>query len=180
MLYELICRAQNGDKEAMQELVDRFTPLMKKEAKRLAYEDAYEDIRLFFIEMIDSIKLENIKLKEDGGIISYINVSIVNFYNKETIKSDRRKKEIVVSALSTEQEYYVESKLSKEDKINIFMELNVEKKLTSKEYRIIYLIFIEGYSAAEIARDTKRTRQAVNQLKNRALKKIKNMMFTIL
>ena len=179
MLYELICRAQNGDKEAMQELVDRFTPLMKKEAKRLAYEDAYEEIRLFFIELIDSIKIETIKLKEDGGITSYINVSIINFYNKETMKNDRRKKEIVVSALSTEQEYYVEKKLSKEDKINLFIELNMEEKLTPNEYRIIYLVFIEGYSAAEIARSMNRTRQAVNQLKKRALKKIKDMMFTI-
>ena len=133
MRYELICRAQNEDKEAMQELVDRFTPLLKKEAKRLAYEDAYEDIRLFFIELIDSIKLEKIKLKEDGGIASYINVSIINFYNKETVKSDRCKKEIVVSALSTEQEYYVERKLSKEDKQNIFIELNMKEKLTPNE-----------------------------------------------
>ena len=180
MLYELIRRAQNGDKEAMQELVDRFTPLMKKEAKRLGYEDAYEDIRLFFIELINTIKLEKIKLKKDGGIISYINVSIINFYNKEAMKSDRRKKEIVVSALSTEQEYYVESKLSKEDKINFFMELSMEEKLTPNEYRIIYLVFVEGYSVAEIARSMNRTRQAINQLKKRALKKIEDMMFTIL
>lgn len=74
MLYEIICRAQNGDKEAMQELVDRFTPLMRKRANKLGYEDAYEDIRLFFIELIYSMKLEKIRLKEDGGITSYINV----------------------------------------------------------------------------------------------------------
>lgn len=179
MLYELICRAQNGDKEAVQELVDRFTPLMKKEAKRLEYEDAYEDIRLFFIELIKSIRLEKIRLKEDGGITSYISVSIINFYNKEAVKSRRRKKEIVVSALSEEQEYYMENKLSKEDKQNIFMELNMEDKLTPNEYRIIYQLFIEGYSVAEIAGRMNRTRQAVNQLKKRALKKIRNMMFTI-
>lgn len=179
MLYEIICRAQNGDKEAMQELVDRFTPLMRKRANKLGYEDAYEDIRLFFIELIYSMKLEKIRLKEDGGITSYINVSVNNFYNKETAKSDKWKKEIVVSALPAEQEYYVEKKLSKEDKINIFMELNMEEKLAPNEYKIIYLIYIEGYSVAEIARDTNKTRQAVNQLKNRVLKKIKDMMFTL-
>lgn len=179
MLYEIICRAQNGDKEAMQELVDRFTPLMRKRANKLGYEDAYEDIRLFFIELIYSMRLEKIRLKEDGGITSYINVSINNFYNKETAKSDKWKKEIVVSALSAEQEYYMEKKLSKEDKINIFMELNMEEKLTPNEYKIIYLIYIEGYSVAEIARDTNKTRQAVNQLKKRILKKIKDMMFTL-
>lgn len=73
----------------------------------------------------------------------------------------------------------MEKKLSKEDKINIFMELNMEEKLAPNEYKIIYLIYIEGYSVAEIARDTNKTRQAVNQLKNRVLKKIKDMMFTL-
>lgn len=179
MLYELICRAQNGDKEAMQRLVDRFTPLMRKEAKKLAYEDAYEEICLFFIELIIFMKLETIKKKDDGGVTSYITSSLGNFYKKEAAKSSRRKMEIAVSSLSTEQEYYVEKKLSKEDKQNIFIELNMKEKLTSNEYRIIYLLYIEGYSVAEIARSTNRTRQAVNQLKKRALKKIKNMMFTV-
>ena len=178
MLYEIIYRAQNGDKEAMQELVDRFTPLMRKRASKLGYEDAYEDIRLFFIELIYFMKLEKIRLKEDGGITSYINASVNNFYNKETRKSDKWRREIVVSALPAEQRYYVEKMLSKEDRVNIFNELNIKEMLAANEYETIYLIYIEGYSVAEVARRANKTRQAVNQLKKRVLKKIKDMMFT--
>ena len=65
MLYETIDRAQNGDKEAMQKLVDQFTPLMRNRANKLGYEDAYENIRLYFIELIYFMKLEKIRLKED-------------------------------------------------------------------------------------------------------------------
>ena len=92
MLYETIDRAQNGDKEAMQKLVDQFTPLMRNRANKLGYEDAYENIRLYFIELIYFMKLEKIRLKEDGGITSYINASVDNFYNKEMLKmsKDRR------------------------------------------------------------------------------------------
>lgn len=178
MLYETIDRAQNGDKEAMQKLVDQFTPLMRNRANKLGYEDAYENICLYFIELIYFMKLEKIRLKEDGGITSYINASVDNFYNKEMKKRDKWKKEIVISALPAEQEYYVEKKMSKEDKADIFMELNIAEKLAPYEYKIIYMIYIEGYSVAEIARGANKTRQAVNQLKKRVLKKIKDMMFT--
>ena len=125
----------------------------------MGYEDAYEDIRLFFIELIYFMKLEKIRLKEDGGITSYINASVNNFYNKETRKSDKWRREIVVSALPAEQRYYVEKMLSKEDRVNIFNELNIKEMLAANEYEIIYLIYIEGYSVAEVARRANKTRQ---------------------
>ena len=52
MLRDLICSAQAGDKKAMMELIDKFSPLFKKYARKLDYEDAYEDIILFHMEMI--------------------------------------------------------------------------------------------------------------------------------
>ena len=44
--------------------------------------------------------------------------------------------------------------------------------LNETERNIIKLVFIYGYSAAEIAKKTSVTRQSVNQMKKRALKKL--------
>ena len=82
MLCDLIYNAQKGDKEAMLELIQKFSPLFRKYARKLNYEDAYEDIILFYMEMIRSVNLERIVSLEDGAVISYINVSIINYYNK--------------------------------------------------------------------------------------------------
>lgn len=47
MLCDLICNAQKGDKEAVLELIQKFSPLFRKYARKLNYEDAYEDRSLF-------------------------------------------------------------------------------------------------------------------------------------
>lgn len=180
MLCDLICGAQSGNNDEMLELIVRFRPLIKKYASKLNYEDAYEDIILFFIELIKSFNLNSMSLLKDEVVVSYINTSIINFYNKKVQKLIERKKEIIISELTKEQAYYAEIQLAKEDKTNIFAELGLEKKLNQNECRIIYLVYIEGYSIAEIARASKKSRQAVNQLKHRALKKLKNFFGTFL
>ena len=83
MLSDLVEKAQRGEEAAMLELIQRFTGLFQKYAVKLNYEDAYEDIRLFFIELIKSFKLEKLQCKKDEIIVSYVNVSIRNFYKKE-------------------------------------------------------------------------------------------------
>lgn len=94
MIYNLLIKAQQGNQEAMLELINRFQPLLKKYARKLRYDDAYEDCQLFYIELI--------------------------------------------------------------------------KKMD----------YVKGYSVAEIARVCHKSRQAVNQLKKRALNKLKQIVGT--
>ena len=82
MLCDLVERAQRGEEAPMVELIQKFSDLFKKYARKLNYEDAYQDIVVFFIELIKSFKLEKLQCKKDEIIVSYINVSITNFYKK--------------------------------------------------------------------------------------------------
>lgn len=176
MLCDLICNAQKGDKEAMLELIQKFSPLFRKYARKLNYEDAYEDIILFYMEMIRSVNLERIASLEDGAVISYINVSIINYYNKRVRQIIRCEKEVALSDLTEEQKYYVEARAAKLNQTDFFEELGIKSLLSEKEYQIIYQIYEEGYTAAEIARISQQSRQSVNQLKQRALKKIADFL----
>ena len=171
-----IYNAQKGDKEAMLELIQKFSPLFRKYARKLNYEDAYEDIILFYMEMIRSVNLERIVSLEDGAVISYINVSIINYYNKRVRQIIRCEKEVALSDLTEEQKYYVEARAAKLNQTDFFAELGIKSLLSEKEYQIIYQIYEEGYTAAEIARISQQSRQSVNQLKQRALKKIADFL----
>ena len=68
------------------DMVKIFNPLLKRYARILKYEDAYEDLQLAFIEIILKINLEKFINNSDGAIVNYINRSIVNcfydLYNK--------------------------------------------------------------------------------------------------
>lgn len=176
MLYELIQNAQKGNKEAMLELINRFSPLFRKYAKKLNYEDAYEDIVLYFIKMIKTFKLDEMKNVKEAAIISYINISIVNFYHKSIYRAIHDKKEIAISVLTEEQRYYIESLLVKNDAPDILLELKGKDLLDENEYRLLSMIYVEDYSVAEIARMYNKTRQSVNQMKQRILKKLRKTM----
>lgn len=178
MLSDMIKGAQKADEDDMMGLIHKFDPLFRKYAVKLHYEDAYEDIILYFIELIKFMNLNRLNSQKDEVIISYINISVINFYKKRVRQLIEAKKEVVLSDLTQEQAFYVEVQSAKIDKANVFIEFGIRELLSAKEYQIIYLVYIEGYSTAEIARRLHRSRQAVNQLKQRALRKIKRV-FTV-
>ena len=76
----LIDKAQENDDESLIKLIDRFQPVIRKYALKLNYEDAYEDLVLWFIELVKSHRLADLR---EEVIVSYINVCIKNYYNKK-------------------------------------------------------------------------------------------------
>ena len=112
MIKELISKAQNGNKECMQQLICMFDPLLQKYARKLQKEDAYEDLVLSFIELVISIKLNNFAGCGDGTFVSYIQVSVGNCYKKILEKIIKDKSVICISDLSDEQRFYFDVKLS--------------------------------------------------------------------
>lgn len=170
MLRKLLKNAQSHDKDAMEKLIQHFYPLFKKYSIKLNYEDAYEDMILWFIELVKSKKLE---MLQEEVIVSYIHVCVVNYYDKKIEKVIKEKREVIFSDLSEEQIYFMEVKMAKGDTQDIFWELNMVEVLNDNELHILHLVFNEGYSTAEIARKLGKTRQAINQQKKRALHKLK-------
>lgn len=55
--------------------------------------------------------------------------------------------------------------MAKQDETDVFIELGVYNLLNEKEKKIIYLVYVKGYTTAEIARICHKSRQSVNQLK---------------
>ena len=127
MICRLLARAQQGDEEAMLELINRFQPLLKKYAKKLRYDDAYEDCLLFFIELVKTMDLKKLNTMQDQSIAAYVKVSVTHFYSKKTRRIFEKEREIAFSDLTEEQRYYVETKNAKRDEQNIFTELGVDK-----------------------------------------------------
>lgn len=71
---------------------------------------------------------------------------------------------------------YAEVSLSSYDNYNILLTLSLNKILNQQEFLVIYTIYFLGYSSADIAQASGISRQAVNQTKVRALKKLRNAL----
>ena len=74
-ICNLIRLADTND-SAVLNLSALFNPLLKKYAYKLSYEDAYNDLLLFFIELIKKLSRNPLRKQEDKYYLSYIKNSI--------------------------------------------------------------------------------------------------------
>lgn len=161
------------DEAAALQLLEMFEKLLKKYARQLGTEDAYEDLRLFFFELITKLKGKDICSDNDGYIVSYIAKSLKNQYilmskQRNTYKVD------TFSDISEEQMIYIEQLAAADDQADISIYFPSHNKLTEKEETILRLYFVNGYSIETISGQLNVSRQAVNQAKNRAIDKIRS------
>ena len=85
-----------------------------------------------------------------------------------------QKSEVNYSSLSEEQLHLLESRNSEKDCYEQILLSELHQNLEEKEWDIIQKIYIEGKAVSQIAKEKGISRQAVNQMKKRALQKIRN------
>lgn len=174
MLYHIIERIQNNDKNAMMEMLDRFQPLLRKYARMLKVEDAYEILVTDFLEMLCKIKLSNLRSSEDGVLVCYIRSSVYHSYIRHSQKNSCLElNEICLSELSEAQQIRVEEISAVNDEYDDIGHSQLHEVLSEYEMKVLWWICVDKYSAAEIAKRLGVSRQSVNQTKQRAIKKTK-------
>lgn len=166
-IVELLSLAKNKNKNAIQEFVETFNPIIKKYGKRMG-EDGENELRLFTIELI--FKLPT--LNNAGKIVSYVSTSIKNyFYKKSYINKSVSLYEL---PLEYNDELYSQSHLEFLDEKIILKDLI--KKLSTLQQYIIHRKFYLGYPESYIANELNVSRQAINNIKKRAITKLKQLV----
>lgn len=164
-IYEKVIKAKGGDKYCLEEIIQIFDPLISKYSRLLDGEDTKQDLSLHLIIVINKIPIKNNCFKKDKFIVGYIAKSIKNEYirlSKLKNKKDSNETEI---NLDIEIEYKkFDSDFELIDLLNI---------LNERQSTIMKLIYIDNLSVSEVANHMEISRQAVNQVKNRALNKIR-------
>jgi RNA polymerase sigma factor (sigma-70 family) len=173
VIAEAIIESKNGSSDAMLLLVQKFDPLLKSYTKRLYYEDAYYDLLLGFVEIVMNLNFDRIKNKSESVLVSYINVSMKNLYIRIS-KSHKLLHNMVNYSSLTEQELYqVECADSASDVYFKNDLIQRPKMLSNQEYEVLKMLFQHNIPITTIAKKYGITRQAINQTKNRAIKKLR-------
>lgn len=152
MLVNRTIEVQAGSDEASLNLIRQFNPLLKKYARKLCYDDAYNDLLVEFLSVIKYLNINRLHNHSAGVIVVYISKSIYSSYlhlSKAKHKYIQRIRPL--SALSEEEQYYVEVSLSSFDNYDILQILDLEKILNHHEIFIIYIIYFLGFSSSDIA-----------------------------
>lgn len=141
-LLNRIQEAQNGNNDASLLLIKKFNPLLKKYAKKLGYDDAYNDLLVDFLSVIKKINLNRLYNPSDGAIVLYFSKSV---YLSYIHKSKALYKYVhTISPLSTlnkEEQYHVEVLLSSLDSHEMLETISLQEILNRNEWFIIFNIF---------------------------------------
>ena len=175
-LYSVIQNAQSGNEESITYLLEKFSPLIKKASYQVTVrgqvdqEDAFSELQLEFILLIRNIRLNSLVNTSDGALVNYIVRSI----KRVKLASPSGIHETVgLDDLPPVEVRKTQYRYSAYDTHDRLLLLDLKDLLTSKEFMVIKWIFFEGLTVKEIAIKLGTTRQAVNQIKLRALRKLK-------
>ncbi len=169
-LYKLLERVQQGDEEATISVFFRIHGAIKKMSKTLGYEEAESDMIIAFLETIEEIDLNEIYIKNDGGITNYIWAFLrhkcVDLFRKNVSKRIETTN-LNLDILAEDASCFVDNKLF------VSMLLN---SLPPLQRTVLKRKFMQGFSENEIALVLGISRQAVNRAKNRGLKNLRKRL----
>ena len=172
-IYTKVEDFQNGNGDAVYDILKSFYPLLKKYAYLLKAEDSFEELQLHVIDALKTMDLSRLSSHVDGVMVQYIRSIVHNQYTKLSQKNRKYRKTILLSGIDPYNTYTNLILANYIDDYSFLFLDEIRNVLTENEYMIILLLYQDMYTITEIARNTGKSRQAVNQTKLRAIKKLK-------
>ncbi len=174
-LYILIKKSQMGNSKSMEQLCKKFSPIIKKYAYKLNYEDSYYDLQLCFIEGILKMPLSSKNfLLSDAYILSYIKKIVYHAY---IIISKKLRRQNYKHIVLEDCEYTLET-ITYKNNLSIWQDelykSDIKQILNDREFNICILKFIWKYTDNEIAKQYNVSRQTITKTISKIRKKLRN------
>lgn len=177
LLDKLIEIAKGGNQDAMLQIIEKFQPILRKYTHMSNYsEDVYSELVLNLIELVHKIDLKKFGFINDYVLISYINTALYHSYIRITKRRslNMRNEQLVDDISSLEQISLIPSVPNFAS--DIVLKDFLVTVLSPREYFCVDSIVFRGETASSVASKLGISRQAVNQSKKRALKKLGKLL----
>lgn len=163
-LITLIKKFREKDMSVFPVIFAEFEGLLHHYSLKCQAEDTFEELTVFLLELLYKVDISRFQQTTGEGLKRYIAVSLRNKYIALSKAGTDLKKnnQFLDDFVSLEPDFLEEY---------IFLEgLN---ELTEKQRKIIIFKYLHNYTNNEIAKILKISRQAVNQIKNRAVETLR-------
>ena len=162
-----ISNFKNQKTEVFPLILRVFERLINRYAKLLGNCDSAQELNLFFIELLFSIDTGKFASDSSNSMAKYIAVALRNKYI-EISKNNCKQKSF--NTPFTESFYLIDTDLNRKLETEEMLEL-----LSERQRQVIICKYFYNYTDIEISHIMKISRQAVNNLKNRALQTLRNI-----
>lgn len=177
-LHAEIKKAQGGVEPSVLHLLEQFQPLLRKYGLLLHYEDAYWDLRLAFLELIQTFPTSG-RPMEDKTILAYLSKSVYHAYI--ALSKAQRKYQCVFpfsSILDGERsrEKLLETLTPVYDEYPVEVLDLLSSVLTERETQVIVCLYLWDYSNKMASERLHITPGAVTKARKRALRKLREQL----
>lgn len=159
---------RTGNETYFEELLERFSPLIKSYAKKLYYlnyEDSVQELSIALYEAVSKISAPS----NEYACISYISNSIFNKFTK-LYRQSVKAQSIQTNSIPWEDiANNIYSHHKEIENCIALTDLRMLLKTKSRTERIISYLLLLGYSDKEIAKILGYTRQYVNRIKKKII-----------
>ena len=177
MFNELVEKAKNGDRKAMEEIIEKLQPLLISSIRRYynkpkEYEDLIQDGNIKIMESINDYDRDKAVY-----FLGYIKMNIKFLYLdkhkekihgslNETLEGGQLER---IDLLAGEDIDFLEDIIKKEEEIELENSFEI---LTPRQRRIVYLYYGKDMSIGQISSELGIAYRTVYNIKTRALKKL--------
>ncbi len=163
-LITLIKKFRENDMSVFPVIFAEFEGLIYHYSLKCDAEDIFQELTVFLLELLYKVDVSRFESLSGEGLKRYIAVSLRNKYvafsKADTIL--KKNNQFLDDFVSVEPDFLAEHILK--DGLD---------KLTEKQKEIIVFKYLHNYTNNEIAKILKISRQAVNQIKNRAVETLR-------
>ena len=155
-IYKQILAYQGGDTNAALELVEKFKPLIKRYAFFLHREDSFEDLQCFLLSMLKTWDTSRLSSTDNATVTRYIANSVKNEYIALSKQKAKERGTSYLEDATLPQALEYAQKTSTCDQYDQLTLQDLHKVLNEYEFAIVYAIYFEQRSVAEVAQQTPR------------------------
>ena len=169
--------AKLKDPGAMEDIMDLFSPLLGKYTRMMQNdEDAASALRLSLMEVVHTVRPDSFSVSSDYALINYFQKTVHHEYIRLSKKQAQKRQNEFYWDNGAEEDsraYVIPDPASEQPIQTAMLHMMLKQLLTEREYHCIDGIVLRGYTAGEMAQKIGVSKQAVNQCKLRAIKKLR-------
>lgn len=173
-ILDMVVKIQNGEKQAMEDLLIQFNPLIHRLASYLDTEDSVQDLGIFLLYTARHMRVESLRSTLDPVLTAYFKRALGRYCIRLS-KWERNYKNKIILLMDMPESVQprIEAMSATMDQYFQDDPFLIQSFLTEREYLVVYRVILQGEKVASVAADLNVSRQTINRTKLRALQKIK-------
>lgn len=183
-ILELIKKAKEGNQEALEEIIQKYQKMIENINR--CWGNTEDGIQEGIMGLLKALELYDIEKNVKFSTFAYywILQRIRRYREKEYYRTSckqimkiQRGKTKKVREIEAKEYFQAMQEKAENTELKVYTEQLIQKVCTERERKILYTVYVQGYTYAEIGKEMGLTQQRITAILKRILQKIRREIY---